>query len=520
MANYIIPSTQGGTIYVRPRTELTTADIAYNAYSSMTGYSSSDPLNVWTWMDMFIHAHGSNPLFLPYKKHLDAQSYNASVSANTSVAIAAYSVSSGGTDYIEIGFVGCSDAADGVSKFASASGQVILLYRDTMDNAIADGIITEEHNWEEPVDPSYDPGQSQGGGEADLGDIVSDSIDNFPVLPTDPEANEPHTNVRMMQPYLIGASNVNFLGYVFWKDAESSTSFFAKLTKILSNGTQTPTQAIAGLIRLPLPTSAITTSGQDAIYLGGIKVEDNPGGSSSLSPLGNWISSRWTKFSYSVQLKEVFGTDYDYTKTRIHLYLPYIAQVELDAAEVMNSTLYAQYIVDVYTGDLLCTLYAIKSAYSKTLSSVIARYKGNCALPCFYSMGNTQGNTQNIFNGLLSFGGAIGSIATGNPAGMLAMAGAAGNMAMDQRIQVQKGGSVSGSSGWCDVQFPYLIISRQVPIYAEDWRKIKGASQWASFTVSALSGFTKFDSIHVEIPSASDEESNEIESILTSGVIL
>ena len=519
MANEYIVASSDGDLFVTDISGVSANTSFYCALEDIDGsYSNPNPKWERTGMYLRLYVTGSNAYaeYLPFGSTTQTTSLS---SLYPYIVLSAYNVMENNVKMLKIAWATGSNMQEAIQNIQGGYG--MLLYSDTMDNATSGGIASVyDNHWEDPTDPAYDPGSSQGGGEADLGEIESDSIDNFPEVPYDPEETATHTDCRMMQPYLMSYSQVSYLGELFWKDADSDTSFFSKLTKILSSGTQAPMQSIAGLIRLPLPFSSISTDGPHAIYLGGIIVESNPGGTPSYNVAGHWIKSRWCKFAYKIQLKEVFGTDFDYTKTRIHLYLPYIAQVELDASEVMNGTLYAQYVVDVYTGDLLCTLYVIKTAYGKTLASVIARYKGNCALPMFYSIGDTQANTQNIFNGLFALGSSLGAIATGNPLGALSGLQTMSNMATDQRIHVQKGGSVSGASGWCDVQYPYLIIERQVPLYAEDWRKIKGASQWATFTVSALSGFTKFDSIHVEIPSASEEEANEIESILTTGIIL
>lgn len=506
MSNYYVPS-EDGNLYLSDLSELSSVNMQWIAVEDITG-TSSNPDPIWSSgrMKMEFYNFAGDKMTKATKN--DGTTYDQ-VIAHDNVGIFAYTREVNNVTMLYIGFNEGDTYNECIQRVLAGQGN-IYLYSASLDDAISSGIVTLPTDWEDNTDPDYDPSQSQGGGNADLGEIETDNImDDFD-LPLEPEDALSHTNVRMMQPYLLTASQWLQLGYLFWQDADQNTSFFYKLKELMSNGAVDPMTSIANLIRLPVSSGVIATSGSAKIYLGSLAVEGTGGANAT----GLWISNRFSRIQYRYTIKEVFGTDYDYTKCDIGLYLPYVGQVQLDTAEVMNSTLTVSYVLDVYTGDLTCTVSIIKTMYGKSINSIIGRYKGNCALPMFYTRGDTQSNTQNIFNGMMSYAGAI----AGNNVG--AGISALGNTLMNQRIQVQKGGSISGSSGWMDIQYPYLIFKRDVPLYADNWRGIKGAQQHATFTVGSLSGYTEFEEIHVHIPSATDDEQREIENILKSGIII
>jgi hypothetical protein len=372
-------------------------------------------------------------------------------------------------------------------------------------------IAIDEDSWEESVDPGYDPGVSVGGINADTEPIYSEDIDDGFLSPIDPNAETVHDDnyFRCMQPYLLTTNQWNQFQDIFWYDPEGTTSFWHRLLENVFGNVTDPLSAIAGLIRLPLPSGAIKTAGSGQMYLGGVAVTQGQKQASAY-----YIGNRYTRISYGLRLKETFGTYFDYTHTAIELFLPYVNTVSLDVTEIMDSTLRITYIIDVYTGDLLCTLNCQKTVHGKSLNSIIGRWKGNCAMNEIFSRGNTQQHAQNLINGSM---GVAGSILGGNFGG--AVQGMFGLM-KDQKVHTEKIGNCSGASGWMDIQVPYIIIKRDVPMYPEDWRKIEGAEQNATFTVNELSGYTEFEEIHVELTYVSDAEKKEIEGILKSGIIL
>ena len=509
MANYVI-RTETGDMPIPKISDIVESD-CYSVHTDEITGTVTDPYPIWQKDNMFVKWYKTgSTAYIRYKKS-DNTEQSATTLGYTSIC-AYYTESIPGdetTKVLNIGFVANFTMANNVTSLRN--GNATLLYHGSFADAVASGLISDLDGWKDNPDPDYNPNVPQGGENADIDPISTDDVNNFlDSLPFDPEeALTSHQNIRMMQPYLLSASDWLMMGELFWKNANTSGSFFQQLKELFSNGATDPLSAIAGFIRLPLNKSAIKRNGSGNVYLGGVELTDG-----SQHVVGEYISNRYSSLAYSLQIKETFGTYFDYTRTKVQVYLPYCGQVDLNASEIMAGTLDAQYIVDVYTGDLLCTLNLRKNMYGTSLKSVIGRWKGNCAMPVLYARGNTQQHTQNVFNGAISYAGAI---ASGN---VLSGIGTLGGMLSDQKIRTEKGGSLSGASGWFDTQFPYLIITRDVQLYPDNFMAIEGADQNATFTVSALSGFTKFDSIHVELANASDEENAEIESYLKNGIIL
>lgn len=517
MGQYIVASNDGNLNIVNQES-ITVSDVKAIEFSEIDG-TSANPNPVWTSGSMYARFFqlGSDAgcTFTLYNGSTQTVSI---ASPNTSV-IASYTVIENEVEYLYVVFNVGSDVHDAISRIQSNTGNFVMYY-DTLENALNDGVAEENKEWEDnPED--YDPGESQGGANADLGPIDSDDLDDGFLNPIDPNAetptddpdNENNHNAnyfRLMQPYLLNDGLWTTFQDLFWYNADQPGSLWHTLLTTIFNGATDPLSAIAGLIRLPLSNGCVALSGKGNMYLGGQMVE---GGQREAKAY--YVANRYTKIVYGLRLKEVFGTYYDYTQTDIQLFLPYVNTVNLDASQVMDSVLRVSYIIDVYTGDLLCTLNCQKSVYGKNLNSIIGRWKGNCAMPQIFSRANTQQHAQNLINGAFGVGGGLIGANFGGAVG------SALGMMTDQRIKTEKIGNVGGSAGWMDIQVPYLIIKRNVPLYPEDWRKIKGAEQHATRYVSELSGYTEFSDIHIHVGNgATDEEKAEIENILKSGVII
>lgn len=533
MPNYIVPSDQN-PLQIPDVADITQSSMYVIAYGDVTGTQSS-PEPRWTSSNMYAYYYKSGANVIVAYRTQSGTEQTVSASTYPYNVICAYTklLTPGDETSAQLNIVLHSgfDFPNIISQIQSGEG--IFLYSDLLANAIASGIV-KDTTWDPPDHPSYnpdyDPTVPQGGENAEITPITSESC--LPeLIPTDPlsdDTDDPtHVNIKMVSAYVLTASQVKDMGRSFW-DA-GANGFIDNLSKVFLNGCTDPMAAIAGFIRLPIAISHLHMTGQSGLmlmrmYLGGVLV-DGPDAGDAAHVTG-YITNRFVEMTYSKTIGLSFGTYYDFTKTKISIYLPYIGQVPLNTAMVMNGTIYANYTVDCYTGDLTCTLQLYKAPrnnYDRTLSSIIGRYKGNCALPVQYSRGNTEGNAQNIFNGILGLGLGAAGLVSGHPlAAAAGVAGTAGRMMADQRIQTEAGGglSASGVSGWLDVQYPYLIIERDVPLYPENWRALDGAEQYATFTVGSLSGYTRFRSIHIEIAGATSDENEAIESILKQGVIL
>lgn len=251
--------------------------------------------------------------------------------------------------------------------------------------------------------------------------------------------------------------------------------------------------------------------------LGGILLEDS---NSDPIPVG-WLTSRYNKFDVGeINLKEVWGTEKDYTQCSIQIYLPYVGMRDIDVDLAVNNQLKLVLIVDLWTGDLLYLLHCsnANSVYKYMTSEFVAyRWNGNCA--SHVPMGRVDNSTAilSLLSGIQKT--AIG-FATGGVAGGLAIGGMEA-LSTNLSPTVQSSGNLAGCAGRLDLKKAYLVIKRSVPVYPNGWRNEFGATRYQDFTFSDLTGYTEFSEVHADdITGATEAEKNEIESILKNGVII
>lgn len=330
--------------------------------------------------------------------------------------------------------------------------------------------------------------------------------------------------------YRLDAGNVSALG-----EAIFTTNTWTILQNKF-NGVGNPIDYIISAVEIPYKAASNTS--QD-FNLGGIKVVDNNNNYVPLSVLDN----RYHKINFgSLQVKETWGTEKDYSTTDIAIYLPYVGVKDLDTSIVMNSTITVKGVLDVWNGDIM---YAIivdnKAAAYKYLGSrgIVYRFQGNCGKTV--PIGRVDSTTQ-----LLAMAGSIASmgvgLATGMPTGAMGYTvgnefgasgdvsggvnprlvggGAAGMIgAMTMGPKISMSGGVQGSIGRGDVQYPYLIIKQSVPVYPKGWRAHFGAPRYQTLRLGDLSGYVKCADVHAEnIEGANDAERAAIEQALKAGV--
>ena len=231
------------------------------------------------------------------------------------------------------------------------------------------------------------------------------------------------------------------------------------------------------------------------------------------------VSSNYIDNQYSyidcgtVDLREYFGNVFDYSPyTEVNLYLPFIGIVRLDTADVMRGTIGVKYSVDVITGACLAEVTVTRDG----AGGIIYTFSGSAIVTYPLSSGSYVG----AIGGVLSIAaGVAGTIATGGAVAPMALGALAG--ASRLHTDVQKSGSFTGCAGAMGVKKPYLIISRPQTAMADRFQHFTGIPSNSLVTLSACSGYTRVNSVHVEsIQKATDEEKTRIEQLLKSGVTI
>lgn len=224
-------------------------------------------------------------------------------------------------------------------------------------------------------------------------------------------------------------------------------------------------------------------------------------------------ASQWVDVDcgdYDVPLFTDSYLDFD-PYTSIEIYLPYIGTRTLKADEVMGHNLAIHYGVDILSGACV--------AWLDIDGHVTYCFMGQCAT----SIPIVSGDWTNLINGILSVvGGAVGGAVKGGVGGAIAggVAAASAVAVADGKISVERSGSISSAGGLLAPQKPVLIISAPRLCKPADQNIFEGYPAYVTMNLSALTGFTVVENIHLQGIAATDAELAEIETLLMSGVIL
>lgn len=285
-------------------------------------------------------------------------------------------------------------------------------------------------------------------------------------------------------------AQVNSFGAWLWSD-----DFLTNILKIMND-------PMSGIITLHKVFATPVDSGSGTIVVGKLDSE---------VPSATVNQQYVTVDCGSVDLLEQFGNVFDYNPyTDVSLYLPFIGIVPLDTADVMRSTIHVVYGVDVYTGACLAQVEVSRDANTVNMY----QYAGVCSVE--YPLTGAQHS--GLISGLLGIGTSVAGLVTGNAP--MAIGGVAGGIASAAKRNQSRANSFSGNAGAMGIKKPYLIISRPQTKVAQTFPELQGFPTNASVTLNQCSGQVRVRAVHVEGINATESELREIESLLTSGVLV
>lgn len=226
---------------------------------------------------------------------------------------------------------------------------------------------------------------------------------------------------------------------------------------------------------------------------------------------GKPITDRYLEKDFgSLQIDKYFNDARDYTMTKFRLFLPFFGFVDLDAYDLIESTVKLSARIDVYTGD---GIYFVDITRGN-MSSQMYSFQFNCKLDIPFSSAK-----KGIGDALVGFGGAmLMSIATENPAPMIA-SGVSGAMQAAKQ-EFRHSSNYNSNVGFMGIMRPYFIINRPVNGEAFDFENFQGVATNKTVYLKNLSGFTKVKEIHLSSPYYTQSEIDEAEALLKEGVIL
>ena len=209
----------------------------------------------------------------------------------------------------------------------------------------------------------------------------------------------------------------------------------------------------------------------------------------------------------TLAVEEYWGSALDYSPyTSAEIWVPMVGFRDLDINDIMGKTIHLKYNYSIFDGNLTAQLMCG--------NAVLYKWPGNVK--------ETIPVTAKVSDALQRIvSGAMGVATAGSGAGMAAAAiGAAVNVAMS-KTHVSRTGEMSGSTGLLDDFMPFLIIHRPIQSLAAGFKSQKGYPSNISSILSACSGYTEVEYIHLTgISGATDTELEEIEQLLKNGVII
>ena len=214
----------------------------------------------------------------------------------------------------------------------------------------------------------------------------------------------------------------------------------------------------------------------------------------------------------TVNVREYFKDARDYDFCNISIYLPFVGIQKLNSKDLMDASVRVLATVDVVTGALLYEIDVTK----KGLKQCLYTFSGNCAVQLPISAGSYSSAIAN----LIGIGAGIaGTVASGGALAPALISGI-GSAAVNSHIDVQTSNSIGSNAGAMGIKKPYLIINRLSSYNANAYQKTQGYPSNKTAKIGSLKGVAKIKECHLEGIPATDEELEEIYTLLKQGVIL
>ena len=334
------------------------------------------------------------------------------------------------------------------------------------------------------VEPNYDPYADGGASDTGGGGGSFDGTTEIINEPDTPLVNVSAT--KFVSLYNPTESQLNNLAYFMWHTLDPTTWI-----KIVAD----PMDAIISLSVLPI---AIPSSSASDISVGGI----------STGVSCNLASAQYISFDAGTITVPQYSNSYlDYAPyTTISIYLPYVGLRKIPTDLVMGKVLGVKYRIDIFTG--ACCVYITVGG------SVILQFTGNCAQQIPFTSSNW---TQAITTMISMIGSGVMAVA--NPAtASLSVAGMANSAVNGLHADIETGGANGGNVGFLGVQKPYIIIQRPKQCIPANQNTFTGYPSYITATLGDLKGYTEVDKIILENINATENELNELESLLKGGV--
>lgn len=344
--------------------------------------------------------------------------------------------------------------------------------KDIKDDIDSGGDIIDDINdpEQDPSDPDDDP--------------IGETPDVF--IPINPISDSGFVSL-----YNPSGFELRQLSQYLWSD-----NFINNIKKLF----QDPMDAIIGLHMI---FGSPTTGGKTNIKVGFVDT----------GVTANKITAQYFTIDCgTVNVREYFKDARDYDFCNISIYLPFVGIQKLNSKDLMDASVRVLATVDVVTGALLYEIDVTK----KGLKQCLYTFSGNCAVQLPISAGSYSSAIAN----LIGIGAGIaGTVASGGALAPALISGI-GSAAVNSHIDVQTSNSIGSNAGAMGIKKPYLIINRLSSYNANAYQKTQGYPSNKTAKIGSLKGVAKIKECHLDGIPATDEELEEIYTLLKQGVIL
>lgn len=351
---------------------------------------------------------------------------------------------------------------------------------------------------DQPQNPDDNDDTEGGNGDGDkTTDDITPDIINPTYIPT-----------GLMTIYELQQNTLTELGKKLW-----SENIFTNFLKITGN----PIDSIIGLY-----VSYINFQDSDSksIMLGNVDTQ-------IIAPVINEVIK--TVDCGTININEFWGDFKDYNPfTKIQIFLPYIGVMDLNVNEIMHSTLNLIYRFNLLTNTCVALISISKTIDETNLNSVLYQFDGSFLdeIPISAASNNTKisarlSQMQQVSNGILRIAGAPQDTNGFTKANIGINAGF--NIMQSEisahHLDVARTGALKGSAGIIGISEPYIIIERCMPNYPSSYAKNIAVPTDKTITFNSLTGFTQILQVFINNFTGTQNEYNELLTLLYEGVV-
>ncbi len=331
----------------------------------------------------------------------------------------------------------------------------------------------------------------------DIGASVTDAVSDianknpeYPYVPPTPIVNSTGNNLFTL--YNVTPTEMSNLADYLW-----STNFIDSFKKFFSN----PSDSLISLVGYPVD---VKSSGAKNIKIGYM---DSGVSSHAIT---DYIQEFDLGSVYIPKFYNNFLDNNPYTK--VSIYLPFIGSCSLDSDIVVGATIKIKYRVELLTANCV----ALLSVSNINGTYPIYQFNGNLGMQFPLS----SGSYASIYKNLISTGiSAVAAYASGGALTPLAIASAA-NTVVGSKSEVSKSGNMNGSSGYCGILKPYVIVERPVTDIPSSYAKYNGVVTNTSLNIGSLQGYCVMENVDVSTIPCSESERAEITNLLLNGFFI